>query len=67
MVLPALLVGLAKAVEVILKNGMILDTLINAMAQLAEGHPRVVVAQAMMVQAPEVVDHDRLRDDSADL
>ena len=48
MVLPALLVGLAKAVEVILRNGMILDTLINAMARLAEGHPPVIVAQAMM-------------------
>jgi uncharacterized ion transporter superfamily protein YfcC len=48
MVLPALLVGLAKAVEVVLRNGMILDTLINAMARLASGHPRVVVAQAMM-------------------
>ena len=48
MVLPALLVGLAKAVEVILKNGMILDTLINGMARLAEGHPPVIVAQAMM-------------------
>jgi uncharacterized ion transporter superfamily protein YfcC len=48
MVLPALLVGLAKAVEVVLKDALILDTIIHSMARLAEGKPPVVVAQAMV-------------------
>ncbi len=48
MVLPALLVGLAKAVEVILKDALILDTIIHSMARLAEGRPPVIVAQAMV-------------------
>lgn len=48
MVLPALLVGLAKAVEVILKDSLILDSIIHALARLAEGQPPVIVAQAMV-------------------
>jgi uncharacterized ion transporter superfamily protein YfcC len=48
MVLPALLVGLAKAVEIILKDGLILDTIINGLASLAAGRPPVVVAQMMV-------------------
>jgi uncharacterized ion transporter superfamily protein YfcC len=48
MVLPALLVGLAKSVEVILKDGLILDSVIHSMARLAEGQPPVIVAQAMV-------------------
>ncbi len=48
MVLAAILVGLARAVEHVLRDGMILDSIIAFMAHLAEGNPPVIVAQAMV-------------------
>jgi uncharacterized ion transporter superfamily protein YfcC len=55
MVLAAVLVGLARAVEVVLRDGLILDTIIAALAHAAEGHHPVVVAQ-MMVGIQMVLD-----------
>jgi uncharacterized ion transporter superfamily protein YfcC len=48
MVLAALLVGLAGAVEVILTNGAILDTIINTLTRSVEGKHPVIVANIMM-------------------
>lgn len=47
MVLAGLLVGLARAVEVILKDGLILDTVIQGLAGAAEGRHPILVAQLM--------------------
>jgi uncharacterized ion transporter superfamily protein YfcC len=49
MVLAAVLVGLARAVEVVLRDGQILDTIIASLAHLAEGRHPVFVAQAMVL------------------
>ena len=48
MVLAALLVGLAAAVEVILRDAMILDTIVAFLTRSVEGKPPVVVANLMM-------------------
>jgi uncharacterized ion transporter superfamily protein YfcC len=48
MVLAALLVGLAAAVEVILRDAMILDTIVAFLTRSVEGRPPVVVANLMM-------------------
>jgi uncharacterized ion transporter superfamily protein YfcC len=48
MMLAALLVGLARAVELILRDGLILDSMIHAMARAAEGQPPIIVAQIMV-------------------
>jgi len=55
MVLAAVLVGLARAVEIVLRDGLILDTIIHALARAAEGSHPVVVAQ-MMVGIQMVLD-----------
>ena len=49
MMLAALLVGLAAAVEVILRDGMILDSIVNALARSVNGKPPVIVANLMMI------------------
>ncbi len=49
MVLAALLVGLAAAVEVILRDAMILDSIVAFLTRSVEGKPPVVVANLMMV------------------
>jgi len=49
MVLAAVLVGLARAVEVVLRDGQVLDTIIAAVSQLAEGRHPTLVAQAMVI------------------
>lgn len=48
MVLAALLVGLASAVEIILRNSMILDTVIASLTRAVEGRSPVLVANFMM-------------------
>lgn len=48
MLLAAALVGLARAVELVLARAMILDSIIHGLATLAAGHPPVIVAQAMV-------------------
>lgn len=48
MVLAAVLVGLARAVEVVLRDGLILDTIISTLSGIAEGHHPIVVAQLMV-------------------
>lgn len=48
MMLAALLVGLAGAVEVVLKESLVLDTIINDLASLARGEASVIVAQALV-------------------
>jgi uncharacterized ion transporter superfamily protein YfcC len=48
MMLAALLVGLAGAVEVVLRNALVLDTIINDLASLAQHGSTVVVAQAVV-------------------
>lgn len=48
MMLAALLVGLAAAVEVILREGMVLDTIIASLTSLVEGRHPVFVANGMM-------------------
>ena len=49
MVLAALLVGLAAAVEVILREGMVLDTIVAFLARSVEGRHPIVVANLMML------------------
>jgi uncharacterized ion transporter superfamily protein YfcC len=49
MVLAAILVGLAGAVEAILKSSLVLDTIINALTRLAAGLPALLVAEALVL------------------
>jgi uncharacterized ion transporter superfamily protein YfcC len=49
MMLAGLLVGLAAAVEVILRDGMILDSIVASLTRSIEGKPPVVVANLMML------------------
>ncbi len=49
MMLAAILVGLAKAVEIVLRDGLILDSIIHALAGAAQGHHPVLVAQSMVL------------------
>ncbi|MEO7084312.1 MAG: Na+/H+ antiporter NhaC family protein [Gemmatimonadaceae bacterium] len=49
MMLAGLLVGLASAVEVILKDGMILDSIVAFLTRSIEGKPPVIVANLMMM------------------
>lgn len=48
MMLAGLLVGMAKAVEIILMEGQILDTIVNALAHAAQGLPPVLVGFALV-------------------
>ena len=48
MMLAALLVGLAGAVEVVLRNALVLDTIINDLSALAQHGSAVVVAQVLV-------------------
>jgi uncharacterized ion transporter superfamily protein YfcC len=48
MMLAALLVGLAGAVEVVLRNALVLDTIINDLAALAQHGSAIVVAQVLV-------------------
>jgi uncharacterized ion transporter superfamily protein YfcC len=48
MVLAGLLVGMAKAVEIILQDGQILDTIVNVLAGWAAHLPRMMVAMALV-------------------
>ena len=48
MMLAAILVGLAAAVEVVLRQGMVLDTIVAGLTRTVEGRPPVVVAILMM-------------------
>lgn len=48
MMLAALLVGLAGAVEEVLRNALVLDTIINDLAALAQNKAPVLVAQALV-------------------
>jgi len=49
MMLAGLLVGLAAAVEVILRDGMILDSIVAYLTRFIEGKPPVIVANLMML------------------
>ena len=49
MVLAAILVGLASAVEVILREGQILDSIVAFLTRSVEGKPPVIVANLMML------------------
>jgi uncharacterized ion transporter superfamily protein YfcC len=49
MMLAAILVGLASAVEVILRDGMILDSIVAFLTRSVEGKPPVIVANLMML------------------
>jgi uncharacterized ion transporter superfamily protein YfcC len=48
MVLAAVLVGLARAVEVVLRDGMIMDTIIHTLSRTVHGSHPAVVAQMMV-------------------
>ncbi len=48
MVLAAVLVGLARAVELILRDAVVLDSIVAFLAQGVAGRPRIVVAQGMV-------------------
>jgi uncharacterized ion transporter superfamily protein YfcC len=48
MMLAAVLVGLASAVEIVLKDGMVLDSIIAALTSTVEGKGPVLVSQMMM-------------------
>jgi uncharacterized ion transporter superfamily protein YfcC len=49
MVLAGFLVGMAGAVEVVLTEGRILDTIVHGLASMAEGLPRVLVGAALVL------------------
>ncbi len=49
MMLAALLVGLAAAIEIVLRDALVLDTIINDLAALAQHHAPAVVAQVLVV------------------
>ncbi|MBS0248932.1 MAG: YfcC family protein [Proteobacteria bacterium] len=48
MVLAALLVGMAAGIDHILRDGKVLDSIINALSSLVSGQPPVIVAEAMV-------------------
>ncbi len=48
MVLAAFLVGMAGAVEVVLVDGRILDSIVQSLASSTSGLPRILVAEALM-------------------
>jgi uncharacterized ion transporter superfamily protein YfcC len=48
MMLAAVLVGMAAAVEIVLRDGRVLDTIINALSSLASDKPPYLVGQALM-------------------
>ena len=48
MMLAALLVGMAAAVEIVLRDGRVLDTIIEALSSLASDKPPWLVGQALM-------------------
>jgi uncharacterized ion transporter superfamily protein YfcC len=48
MVLAGILVGLASAVEIVLRDGMILDSIVAFLTRSVEGKPPVIVANLMM-------------------
>jgi uncharacterized ion transporter superfamily protein YfcC len=48
MMLAAVLVGMAAAVEIVLHDGRVLDTIIDALAGLASDKPSWLVGQALM-------------------
>jgi uncharacterized ion transporter superfamily protein YfcC len=48
MMLAAVLVGMAAAVEIVLRDGRVLDTIINALSGLASDKPPWLVGQALM-------------------
>ena len=48
MVLAALLVGMAAGIDIILRDGKVLDSIINGLAGLVHGQPPVIVAEAMV-------------------
>lgn len=49
MVVPALVVGFAKGIQVVMEDGMIMDTIIHHAAGVLEGLPRVWAAEGMLV------------------
>jgi uncharacterized ion transporter superfamily protein YfcC len=49
MILGGLLIGLASSVEIILRDSLVLDTVIHDLASMVEGKPAIVVAQGMVV------------------
>lgn len=49
MVVAALVVGFARGIEIVLLDGMILDSLIHFAAGMLEGWPKVVAAEGMFV------------------
>lgn len=49
MVVPALVVGFARGVQVVLDDARVLDTLIHSAAQVLQGFPPVVAALGMLV------------------
>ena len=49
MILGALLIGLASSVEIILRDSLVLDTVIHDLASMVEGKTAIIVAQGMVV------------------
>jgi uncharacterized ion transporter superfamily protein YfcC len=49
MILGGLLIGLASSVEIILRDSLVLDTVINGLASMVEGKPAMIVAQGMVL------------------
>lgn len=49
MIIPALVVGVARGISVVLQEGMIIDTLINSASTILLSMPRVVAAEGMFV------------------
>lgn len=49
MIVPALLIGLAKGALIIAENGMIVDTILFNIATLAEGLPKILSVEIMFV------------------
>lgn len=49
MIVPALLIGLAKGALLIAENGMIIDTMLFSIANVAEGLPKIVSVEIMFL------------------
>jgi len=49
MVVAALVVGFAKGIQVVLSDGMILDTVIYAATSILDGVPRIIAVQGMFI------------------
>ena len=49
MIIPALVVGFARGIQVVMRDGMILDTMLHYSATLLQYFPKIVAAEGMLI------------------